>query len=93
MNEAQKEAVAQANAYLNNVCLPLYRRMVIEVSVKSVYGNTLIYPANENAKLLAQIAGTKTINNQALALAERMGFSIVTVPDAALAKAVRGVPA
>jgi hypothetical protein len=49
---------------------------VIEIEVRNVYGNTTIYPVNEQAKLLALIAGTKTLTNTVLAYAERMGFTI-----------------
>lgn len=53
---------------------------VIQVQVKSVYGNTLIYPVNEAAQLIANIAGTKTISNATLAYAQRLGFTIQQVP-------------
>jgi hypothetical protein len=51
----------------------------IEIEVRNVYGVPTIYPVNDQAKLLAKIAGTKTLTNASLALAEQMGFSIVTV--------------
>jgi hypothetical protein len=34
---------------------------LIEIEVRSVYGNDLIYPVNEAAKVLANIAGKKTL--------------------------------
>lgn len=49
---------------------------VILIEVRDVYGVATCYPVNDQAKLLAQIAGTKTLTNHALALAERMGFQI-----------------
>ena len=49
----------------------------ILIELKTVYGKTTIYPANEAADLLAEIAGTKTLTNVTLALAERLGFEIV----------------
>lgn len=55
----------------------LYRYVKIEV--RTVYGNTTIYPVNDSAKLFAEIAGTKTLTNKTLALAERLGFNIVEV--------------
>lgn len=48
----------------------------IVVTVKEVYGVAQVYPANEAARLLAQIAGTKTLTRQTLALAKRMGFVV-----------------
>lgn len=52
---------------------------VVEIEVRNVYGNFTIYPINEAAKLFAEIAGTKTLTNKTLALAERMGFAIKEV--------------
>lgn len=48
----------------------------ILIEVRTVYGVPTIYPVNEPAKLLAEIAGTKTLTHKSLALAERMGFAI-----------------
>lgn len=56
-------------------------RPVIQIEVRSVYGVLQSYPANDAAKLLAQIAKTKTLQHETLALAERMGFSIEQVPQ------------
>jgi len=76
--DTKAEAIAMANAYLNNVGLPCYAETpaVVLVEIKNVYGTLKAYPANEAAELLAQIAGTKTLSNQTLALAERMGMVI-----------------
>lgn len=52
---------------------------VIEVTIKNVYGQIKVYPANEAAQLIANIAGTKTLSNQQLAYAERLGFQIKQV--------------
>ncbi len=51
----------------------------IEIEVRNVYGVPTIYPVNDQAKLLAKLAGTKTLTNASLALVAQMGFSIVTV--------------
>jgi hypothetical protein len=51
----------------------------IEIEVRNVYGVPTLYPVNDQAKLLAKLAGTKTLTNATLAVAEQMGFSIVTV--------------
>lgn len=32
----------------------------VQLQVKSVYGNELIYPVNDNAKVFAALTGTKT---------------------------------
>jgi len=55
---------------------------VISVTPKNVYGETKIYPANEQAQALADIAGTKTLTHRTLRIAKEMGFEIVQVtPD------------
>lgn len=52
----------------------------ITVQVRKVYGVPQVYPVCDQAKLLAAIAGTKTLKHETLAYAERMGFSIVNQP-------------
>ena len=79
MNEAQIEAMANANAFLNNAGLPLVQERVLQVQVRNVYGKPVVYPANEAAELIAAIAGTKTISTENLAYARRLGFDIKQV--------------
>jgi len=50
--------------------------MEIIVTVRNVYGNELVYPVNDAAKALAEIAGTKTLSHHALCLAERLGHTV-----------------
>lgn len=51
----------------------------ILVEVRQVYGCTKVYPMNEQAKLLAGIAGTATLTPFTLQLAEKMGFTVTQV--------------
>lgn len=51
----------------NPVCL---------VEVRSVYGNTTIYPANPAAERFAAIAGKKTLSNTDLMNIQALGFVI-----------------
>lgn len=56
-------------------------KVVIEVAVKSVYGTLKIYPMNAAAKTLAELCGTKTLNNGDLDRASMaFGFEIKEVP-------------
>jgi len=56
-------------------------KVVIEVAVKSVYGSLKIYPVNAAAKALAELCGTKTLNNGDLdRAAMAFGFEIKEVP-------------
>lgn len=52
----------------------------IKIRVDRVYGNITVYPVCERAKLIAAIAGTKTLTAGTLGLAERLGFEIVASP-------------
>jgi hypothetical protein len=51
--------------------------MNIEVEVRSVYGVPTIYPSNETARVLAEIAGTKTLTPRVLELARDLGLKVV----------------
>ena len=53
--------------------------MNIEVEVRSVYGSFKTYPVNEAAKVLALIAGTKTLGDHVLKLARGLGHTIEEV--------------
>ena len=59
----------------------------VMVEVKSVYGQTKVYPVNQAAVLFAEIAGTKTLSHAVLCRAERLGFAIVAMADADWRKA------
>ena len=48
--------------------------MIAQIEVKEVYGNKTIYPINEQARLLARIAGTKTLTTATVILAKELGF-------------------
>ena len=50
--------------------------MKIAVKVKNIYGNEVIYPACPQSALLAELAGTKTLTTQAIALIKKMGYEI-----------------
>lgn len=78
LNDAQVEALAQANAYLNNAGLPV---LVLQVTVRNNYGAPAIYPANKTAQLFADIAGTKTLRLDTLAKAKELGYQIERVGD------------
>ena len=50
-----------------------------QVVIRNVYGNDLIYPANDEGRLFAAIAGTKTLSKTDLARIEQLGFRIEQV--------------
>ena len=52
---------------------------IVEVEVRSVYGNELIYPANFEAERFAAIAGTKTLNRTDLMNIKALGFVVEEV--------------
>ena len=51
--------------------------MEILIRKKNIYGNEVFYPVCENAKLLAEIAGTTTLTERALQNIKKMGVKIV----------------
>jgi len=54
----------------------------ILIEVKSHYGNSVIYPACDNAETFAKLAGTKTLTRHTLELIESLGYTIDTyTPD------------
>lgn len=50
--------------------------MKITVRIKSVYGIETVYPACEQSKLFARIAGTKTLTTHALRDIRLLGYEI-----------------
>ena len=50
--------------------------MNITVRITSNYGTRTVYPVCETAKLLAELAGTKTLTTHALEIIKRMGYAI-----------------
>ena len=49
--------------------------MIAQVEIKNIYGNDLIYPMNEQAKILAKIAGKVTLTPITVELAKQLGFT------------------
>lgn len=49
---------------------------VVEVEVRSVYGNNTIYPANYEAERFAALAGKKTLSPTDLANIKALGFLV-----------------
>tara|TARA_R110000803_G_scaffold74283_1_gene138350 strand:+ start:503 stop:724 length:222 start_codon:yes stop_codon:yes gene_type:complete len=54
----------------------------VTVERKNNYGSVVYYPADETAKLFAQLLGTKTLTTQALLHIEELGYEIVQVAQA-----------
>lgn len=46
-----------------------------------VYGNVVCYPANQQAEVLARIAGTKTLLPRTLAGARALGLQVMEMQD------------
>lgn len=65
----------------------------LQVSVRSVYGNELIYPMNEAATVLAKIAKAKTLSFETLKLAREMGMTVelVNTPEASFPSLSRAI--
>ena len=50
--------------------------MKIEIEIRDVYGIRTIYPHCQTAKLLAKLAGTRTITRHALETIKQLGYQI-----------------
>lgn len=50
--------------------------MKIIVSIKQIYGKSLIYPENEPAKLFTQISRRKTLDRQDVEVIKQLGFEV-----------------
>jgi hypothetical protein len=48
----------------------------ITVAVRSVYGQDLVYPADDKAALFAALVKVKTFNRQQLATIKALGYSV-----------------
>ena len=53
--------------------------MKIDVYYKNVYGNDLCYPACEDAKIFAEMAGQKTLIPYTLSRVRRLGYEVNVV--------------
>lgn len=52
----------------------------IIVDVRKVYGKTVVYPHCRVAKLLAELAGTKTLTADALVILTKLDYEFVMKP-------------
>lgn len=52
---------------------------IVEVQIKSVYGNELVYPVNENACKFAKLIGKKTLSSKDIEIIYSLGFTIKVI--------------
>lgn len=55
--------------------------MSIKVSIKQVYGNTLIYPECDKAKVFSKLVKQKTLTTSDIALIKALGFTVEVVQE------------
>jgi hypothetical protein len=55
--------------------------MKIQVKIKSVYGNEMIYPVCETANIFAKMLGTKTLTSAAIKHIKQLGYTVEVVQD------------
>lgn len=53
--------------------------MKIQVQVKSSYGNMLVYPVCDTAKMFTKLTGNKTLRLEDIEIIKKLGFSIEQV--------------
>ena len=56
--------------------------MEIEVQVKTVYGNNLIYPICNKAKSFTTLTKTKTLSREDIAVIKALGYSVKATAQA-----------
>lgn len=49
---------------------------IIEVEIRNVYGNSLLYPVNATAKLFAKLLSVKTFNRDQVAGMRALGYTV-----------------
>ncbi len=49
--------------------------MELEIEIKNVYGNLLIYPVNDKAELIAQLVKKKTLSENDIAILKELGYT------------------
>lgn len=64
--------------------------MEIHVQVRNKYGKPLIYPVNQAACDLAELAGTVTLAPRVLRLAQKLGHAVVEVQARNLEELLNG---
>ena len=55
--------------------------MTLIVSVREVYGNTLVYPECDDSRTFAKIAGATTLTPEVLRLIKVLGYDIQVKPE------------
>lgn len=53
--------------------------MTIKVEFKTVWGNEMIYPVCDNAKLLAKLAKQKTFTGREIEIIKQLGYKIEAI--------------
>jgi len=55
--------------------------MKIQVTIKNIYGNQLIYPVCQKAKYFAELTKTKTFNKNDINTIKKLGFEIELIQN------------
>lgn len=48
----------------------------IQVTIKTVYGNDLVYPICNQAKMFAQLANTTTLTHRTIGMIKSLGYTV-----------------
>jgi len=64
----------------------------IVVVIRTIYGNRVIYPACDQSRTFAQLAGTKTLTLQALQKIKVLGYEISEKLDPSPLDALKATP-
>lgn len=64
----------------------------IMVTTRTVYGNAVIYPACDQSRVFAALAGTKTLTLQSLKKIKALGYEITERLDPSPLDALKATP-
>lgn len=53
--------------------------MKAQIEIKNIYGNETVYPVNDTAKLLCEMAGTKTFTPKTISVARKLGYEFEVI--------------
>jgi len=53
--------------------------MTIQVTIRNVYGNELIYPACDKAEAFAHLTGKKTLSHNNVETIKRLGYKVEVI--------------
>jgi len=71
----------QNNKPMDSSTLNTMTTKEVQVEIRNVYGNELIYPVNETAKLLTALTGKKTLSSWDIKNIKALGYTVTAITN------------